>query len=107
MRHEWSRNFPAFTLLLDDRRVDHHDRHDPLHLVVEVRGCRGEDAKVKASTAEANWVSSVNRSGSFGRWTFAESTDVYALQDDLDTEVSARLNEVIATTAGETAGAAT
>ena len=100
------RYIPDFVLLVDDGRVDDQGQPDPLHLVVEIKGYRGEDAKVKKSTMETYWVPGVNGLGSFGRWKFAEFTDVYALQDDLEAEITAHLDEVIATAARETAGAA-
>ena len=100
------RYIPDFVLLVDDGRVDDQGQPDPLHLVVEIKGYRGEDAKVKKSTMETYWVPGVNGLGSFGRWKFAEFTDVYALQDDLDGEITAHLDEVIATAAREAAGAA-
>ena len=31
---------------------------------------------------ETYWVPGVNRSGAYGRWAFAEFTDVYTLQED-------------------------
>ena len=34
------------------------------------------------------WVPGVNRLGSYGRWAFAEFTDVYTILDDLDAAVS-------------------
>ena len=98
------RYIPDFILLVDDGRVDDEGRPDPLHLVVEIKGYRGEDAKVKKSTMETYWVPGVNRLGSFGRWAFAEFTDVYALQDDLEGEITKRLNELcsgVTTTAQE------
>ena len=100
------RYIPDFILLVEDGRVDDEGQPDPLHLVVEIKGYRGEDAKVKKSTMDTYWVPGVNGLGSFGRWKFAEFTDVYALQDDLDGEITAHLDEVIATAAREAAGAA-
>ena len=100
------RYIPDFILLVEDGRVDDEGQPDPLHLVVEIKGFRGEDAKVKKSTMETYWAPGVNRLGSFGRWAFAEFTDVYALQDDLEEEIAARLNELCsreATTAAEAA----
>ena len=46
------------------------------------------------------WIPGVNRLGSFGRWAFAEFTDVYALGDRLEAEITALVNEVIAQAAG-------
>ena len=100
------RYIPDFILLVDDGRVDDEGQPDPLHLAVEIKGYRGEDAKVKKSTMETYWVPGVNRLGSLGRWKFAEFTEVYALQDDLEDEITAHLDEVIATAAREAAGAA-
>ena len=47
---------PDFIVLLNDG----HD--DPLHLIVEVKGYRGEDAKEKKSTMETYWIPGVNLS---------------------------------------------
>ena len=67
---------PDFIVLVDDGRGE----DDPLHLVVEIKGYRGEDAKVKKETMETYWVPGVNRLGSYGRWAFAEFTDVYEIK---------------------------
>ncbi len=99
------RYVPDFILLVDDGQVDEQGELDPLHLVVEIKGFRGEDAKVKKSTMQAYWIPGVNRLGSFGRWAFAEFTDVYALGDDLESEITALLNEVIAQAAGPSGSA--
>ena len=100
------RYLPDFILLVDDGRLDDQGQPDPLRLVVEIKGYRGEDAKDKKATMETYWVPGVNRLGSFGRWAFAEFTDVYALQTDLEAEITAHLNELIAQAAGTTAAAA-
>ncbi len=100
------RYLPDFILLVDDGRVDDQGRPDPLRLVVEIKGFRGEDAKVKKDTMETYWVPGVNRLRSFGRWAFAEFTDVYALQDDLEDEITARLNDLCSRAVAEAASAA-
>ena len=100
------RYLPDFILQVDDGRVDKQGQPDYLHLVIEIKGYRGEDAKVKKMTMETYWVPGVNRLGSFGRWDFAEFTDVYALGDDLESEVTASLNELVAQAAGTSIGAA-
>jgi type III restriction enzyme len=53
---------------------------DPLNLIVEIKGFRGEDAKEKANTMRAYWVPGVNNLGKFGRWAFAEFTAVYEIE---------------------------
>ena len=55
---------------------------DPLHLVVEIKGYRREDAKEKKSTMETYWVPGVNHLGTYGRWAFAEFTEVYQIESD-------------------------
>ncbi len=55
------RYLPDFIVQVDDARPD------PLNLVVEVKGFRGEDAKEKANTMRAHWVPSVNNLGTLAR----------------------------------------
>ena len=55
-------------------------RPDPLNLVVEIKGFRGNDAQLKAETMRKLWVPGVNNLGGYGRWAFAEFTEVYAIQ---------------------------
>ena len=74
---------PDFIVRLDDGR----GADDPLHLVVEVKGYRGEDAKVKKDTMDTYWVPGVNAHGCYGRWAFLELTDVYGMQDHFDAAI--------------------
>jgi len=55
---------------------------DPLNLIVEVKGYRGEDAKEKANTMRAYWVPGVNNLGRYGRWEFAEFRSAHHMQDE-------------------------
>ena len=66
---------PDFIVLLDDG----HGEDDPLNLIVEIKGYRREDAKDKKTAMETRWVPAVNRLGAFGRWAFAEFTDVFEI----------------------------
>jgi type III restriction enzyme len=68
---------PDFLLLVDD------GGDEPLNLVVEVKGYRGEDAKEKANTMRAYWVPGVNNLGGFGRWAFVEFIAVYEMEAEL------------------------
>ena len=77
---------PDFIVLVDDGRGE----DDLLRLVVEIKGFRREDAKEKKATMETYWVPGVNRLGAFGRWAFAEFTDVYTILDDLGAAVGAQ-----------------
>lgn len=80
---------PDFIVLIDD------GREDPLHLIVEIKGYRREDAKEKKATMEAYWVPGVNNHGQYGRWAFAEFTDVYQMQEDFGAKVEAEFNKMI------------
>lgn len=71
---------------------------DLLHLIVEIKGYRREDAKEKKSTMETYWVPGVNHLGTFGRWAFAEFTDVYQIQADFEEKVEQQFNEMIEAT---------
>ena len=59
---------------------DGHD--DPLNLVVEIKGFRGEDAVAKADTMATQWVPGVNALGSYGRWAFAEFRSAHDIEVD-------------------------
>ena len=96
------RYIPDFIVLVDDG----HGEDDLLHLVVEIKGYRGEDAKDKKATMDAYWVPGVNNLGAYGRWAFAEFTDVYAMQVDFAAEVESRLGAIIERAAGAAAVAA-
>ncbi len=82
---------PDFIVLVDDGKGD----DDLLHLVVEIKGYRREDAKEKKATMETYWVPGVNNLGQYGRWAFVEFTDVYEMQDDFANKVEAEFNRMI------------
>ena len=82
---------PDFIVLVDDGRGD----DDLLHLVVEIKGYRREDAKEKKATMDTYWVPGVNLHGRYGRWAFAEFTDVYAMQSDFEAKVEGAFNRMI------------
>lgn len=68
---------------------------DLLHLIVEIKGYRGEDAKVKKTTMEVYWVPGVNNLRKYGRWAFAEFTDVYEMQTDFKEKVEEEFNKIL------------
>jgi type III restriction enzyme len=80
---------PDFIVLVAD------GQDDPLHLVVEIKGYRREDAKEKKATMETYWVPGVNNLGKYGRWAFAEFTDVYQIGSDFEARVEAEFNKMI------------
>ena len=61
-----------------------HGHEQPLNLIVEIKGFRGEDAKDKANTMRAFWIPGVNNLGMYGRWAFAEFTSVFDMDGDFD-----------------------
>jgi type III restriction enzyme len=76
---------------------DGHGENDLLNLVVEIKGYRLEDAKEKKATMDTYWVPGVNHLGRFGRWAFAEFTDVYMIQSDFTSKVESEFNRMIDT----------
>ena len=88
---EMRKYLPDFIVLVDDG----HGPADLLHLVVEIKGYRREDAKEKKSTMETYWVPGVNHLGTYGRWAFAEFTDVYTIEADFKAKVESKFNRII------------
>ncbi|MCC7316606.1 MAG: DEAD/DEAH box helicase family protein [Planctomycetes bacterium] len=87
---------PDFIVLVDDGREPKTDgTPDLLHLVVEIKGYRREDAKEKKATMETYWVPGVNNLRSYGRWAFAEFADVYEMQADFEAKVEEHFNKMI------------
>ncbi|MDE2916390.1 MAG: hypothetical protein OXM00_04070 [Paracoccaceae bacterium] len=82
---------PDFIVLVDDG----HGDDDFLHLIVEIKGYRREDAIAKKATMDTYWVPGVNNHGRYGRWAFAEFTDVYEIQSDFEAKVESAFNEMI------------
>ena len=86
---------PDFIVRIDDG----HGPDDLLNLIVEIKGYRGEDAKVKKETMDTYWIPGVNNLGTYGRWAFSEFTDVWLMQADFEKKVEAEFNKMIATAA--------
>jgi type III restriction enzyme len=87
---------PDFIVLVDDGHPPRADgAPDLLHLVVEIKGYRREDAKEKKSTMETYWVPGVNHLGTFGRWDFAEFTEVYEIESDFKAKVESKFDQMI------------
>ncbi len=78
---------PDFIVQLDDGR----GADAPLHLIVEVKGYRHENVKLKSETMRTQWVPGVNNLGLYGRWAFEEFNDVY----EIDKEFKALIDRVV------------
>ena len=83
---------PDFIVAADDGR----GAADPLHLVVEVKGWRGEDEKDKKAALETYWLPGVNALGRFGRWAFAEFRDPHAMEADFAAAVETAFAAMLA-----------
>ncbi len=85
------RYLPDFIVLVDDGRGD----NDLLHLIVEIKGYRREDAKEKKSTMDTYWIPGVNNHRRFGRWAFAEFTEVYQIEADFRKKIEADFGRML------------
>jgi type III restriction enzyme len=90
---------PDFIVIVDDG----HGPDDLLHLIVEIKGYRREDAKEKKSTTDTYWVPGVSHLKAYGRWAFAEFTDVYQIQSDFSAKVEGEFNKMIASVVQQSA----
>ncbi len=68
------RYLPDFVVRLAD------EGDEPLHLVLEVKGRREEDARYKADAMRRYWIPGVNDLKRYGRWAFAEFRAVYEME---------------------------
>ena len=94
---ETRKYLPDFIVLVDDGHPPHPDGSpDLLHLVVEIKGYRREDAKEKKSTMDTYWVPGVNNLQQYGRWAFAEFCDVYEIESDFAAKVAGQFDQMIA-----------
>jgi len=94
---ETRKYIPDFIVNIDDG----HGDDDLLHLIVEIKGYRREDAKEKKATMEVYWVPGVNNYGKSGCWAFAEFTDIYEMQTDFKEKVEAEFNKMIEVVTGK------
>ena len=76
------RYLPDFIVQIDDGHPD------PLNLIIEIKGLRGEDAKDKANTISTYWIPGVNHAKTYGRWAFAEFTEVFEIEAAFEKVVS-------------------
>ena len=88
---ETRRYIPDFIVRVEDGRGE----EDLLNLIVETKGYRQEDAKDKKNTMDVYWVPGVNNLKSYGRWAFAEFTEVYQIESDFEARVEAEFNKMI------------
>lgn len=87
---------PDFIVLVNDG----HGVNDLLHLVIEIKGYRREDAKAKKAAMETYWIPGVNNLGTYGRWAFAEFTEVYQIEADFEAKVASEFDAMMDTVTG-------
>jgi type III restriction enzyme len=90
---ETRKYLPDFIVRIDDG----HGDNDLLNLIVEIKGYRREDAKEKKTTMDTYWVPGVNNLKQYGRWAFAEFTEVYQIETDFEAKVKAEFAKMIET----------
>ncbi|MGX2040273.1 BPTD_3080 family restriction endonuclease [Methylocaldum sp. MU1018] len=88
---ETRRYLPDFIVRVEDGRGE----DDLLNLIVEIKGYRREDAKIKKETMDAYWVPGVNNLKQYGRWAFAEFGDVYQMETDFAKKVEEAFDKLI------------
>ena len=84
--------YPSRHLELDESG---HGPDDLLHLILEIKGYRREDAKETKATKDTYWVPGVNNLGTYGRWAFAEFTDIYEIESDFKAKVEKEFSMMI------------
>ena len=87
---------PDFIVLVDDGK----GWDDPLHLIVEIKGYRGEDAIEKKRTMDTYWIPGVNQLGTFGRWGFVEFTDNYLMDEEFKAKIAAQFDALMGKVCG-------
>jgi type III restriction enzyme len=71
---------PDFIVRIDDG----HGTDDLLNVIVEIKGYRRENVKLKSETMRQQWIRGVNNLGTFGRWVFVEFNDPFDTSAGLD-----------------------
>jgi type III restriction enzyme len=89
---ETLRYYPDFIVLVDDG----HGDEDLLHLIVEIKGYRRENAKAKKMTMDTYWIPGVNNLKQYGRWAFAEFKEVHKIESDFESRVEQEFQKMLA-----------
>jgi type III restriction enzyme len=98
------RYLPDFIVVVDDGHgPDREGKEDLLHLIVEIKGYRREDARDKKRTMETLWVPGVNHNGQYGRWAFAEFTDAFQIESGFAERIEEEFNKMIDSLAAQPA----
>ena len=55
-----------------------------VNLVVEIKGEKSDESKLKANTMKNQWIPGVNHLEKFGRWDFLELSNLQTMSNDFD-----------------------
>jgi len=80
---------PDFIVQVDDGR----GAEDPLNIIVEIKGLKNEQVKLKKETLTEKWVPGVNGLGAYGRWTFDQFDSVYEIDREFRELIERALSE--------------
>jgi type III restriction enzyme len=88
---------PDYIVLVDDG----NGPEDLLHLVVEIKGYRREDAREKSNTMRTYWIPGVNNAKTYGRWAFAEFKEIYEMEAEFKAKVQEQFEKMVEQAAQE------
>ncbi|WP_299653897.1 BPTD_3080 family restriction endonuclease [uncultured Jannaschia sp.] len=71
----------------------HVGSDEPLNLIVEIKGIRGEEVRLKSDTMRDRWVPGVNNLGIWGHWAFAEFGEIRTAAHEFQRLIDAALAE--------------
>lgn len=66
-----------------------------LNVIVEIKGYRRQDAKEKKLAMDTYWIPGVNNLKNYGKWVFAELTEVYKIEQDFEAKIKESFDEMI------------
>lgn len=80
---------PDFIVQVDDARGP----DDPLNLIIEIKGMKNEQVKLKKETMTEKWAPGVNALGTYGRWAFDQFDSVFEIDKDFKALIERVLSE--------------
>ncbi len=66
---------PDFIVQVDDG----YGSENPLNIVIEIKGFKNEQVKLKKDTMKDKWITGVNALGVYGRWAFDQFESVFEI----------------------------
>lgn len=72
---------------------DGHALDDPLNIVIEIKGFKNEQVKLKKQAMQDKWIPGVNAIGSYGRWVFDQFDSVFEIDREFKELIARRIEE--------------